>query len=176
MEPGKGVTLARLPEEAMALCNEFYKDRSPLPSAASLAIRYVATLLEVQIVLSGMSSLEQMDDNLRQMTPFKPLNEAERKAISQAQKALDAAKMIPCTACHYCTEGCPMQIPIPEIFTVYNRKEGSPHFRTVREYTIVTTDRGKASDCVQCGQCEGACPQHLEIISLLGKCRELMEE
>ena len=117
-----------------------------------------------------------MDDNLRQMTPFKPLNEAERKAVAQAQKALDAAKMIPCTACHYCTEGCPMQIPIPEIFTVYNRKEGSPHFRTVREYTIVTTGRGKASDCVQCGQCEGACPQHLEIISLLGKCRELMEE
>jgi len=69
-----------------------------------------------------------------------------------------------------------MNIPIPEIFTVYNRKEGSPHFRTVREYTIVTQDRGKAADCIGCGQCESVCPQHLPIISLLEKCKEEMKD
>ncbi|MBQ3954362.1 MAG: 4Fe-4S dicluster domain-containing protein, partial [Clostridia bacterium] len=74
---------------------------------------------------------------------------------------------------HYCTKGCPMGIPIPEIFNVYNRKEGSPHFRTVREYNIVTQDKGKASDCIECGQCEEACPQHLPIIELLKQFREL---
>ena len=172
MEPVKGGILADpIPE-----VKEILKQVNPDASFASWALRFATGLDNILAVLSGMSSLAQMDDNLRQMTPFKPLDEAEREAIARAQKALDAAKMIPCTACHYCTEGCPMQIPIPEIFTVYNRKEGSPHFRTVREYTIVTTDRGKASDCVQCGQCEGACPQHLEIISLLEKCREAMEE
>jgi predicted aldo/keto reductase-like oxidoreductase len=107
------------------------------------------------------------------MQPFRPLDEKEMQIIAQAQKALDEAKDIPCTACHYCTEGCPMNIPIPEIFTVYNRREGSPHFRTVREYTIVTQDRGKLADCVKCGQCESVCPQHLPIISLLEKCREM---
>ncbi len=66
-----------------------------------------------------------------------------------------------------------MGIPIPDIFTVFNRQGGSPHFRTVREYTIVTTGKGKASECLKCGQCENACPQHLPIISLLEKCLEM---
>ena len=69
-----------------------------------------------------------------------------------------------------------MGIPIPAIFTVANRRKGSPHFRTVREYNIVTQDKGKATACVQCGQCEGACPQHLKIIDLLQECAALMEE
>ena len=101
------------------------------------------------------------------------MNEAEREVIRKAQAALDEDKKIACTACHYCTGGCPMNIAIPEIFTVHNRKKGSVEFRTKREYTIVTTGKGKASDCVACGQCEGACPQHLPIINLLKKCAEI---
>ena len=120
-----------------------------------------------------MSSLDQMDDNLRTMKPFHPLTEKELDTIHAVQEALNADQAIPCTGCHYCTEGCPMQIPIPEIFTVANRRKGSPHFRTVREYTIVTEGKGKASQCIQCGQCEGACPQHLPIISLLQKSLEM---
>ena len=144
-------------------------------SYASWAVRFAASLEGLIAVLSGMSSLEQMEDNLSYMKDFKPLDAGEREVIRQAQKALDADQSIPCTGCRYCTEGCPMGIPIPDIFTVANRRKGSPHFRTVREYTIVTQDKGKASDCVQCGQCEGACPQHLPIISLLEGCRELEE-
>ena len=95
--------------------------------------------------------------------------------IRRAQQALDADQSIPCTGCRYCTEGCPMSIPIPDIFTVSNRCKGSPRFRTVREYNIVTQGKGRASDCVQCGQCEAACPQQLPIIKLLEDCRKLEE-
>ena len=172
MEPVKGGILA----DPIPKVREILDSAGSGASYASWALRFAAGLDNILAVLSGMSSLAQMDDNLSHMRPFVPLDEKEMQLIAKAQKALDAAKDIPCTACHYCTKGCPAQIPIPEIFTVYNRREGSPHFRTVREYTIVTTDRGNAADCVQCGQCEMVCPQHLPIISLLKKCREEMEK
>jgi predicted aldo/keto reductase-like oxidoreductase len=142
-------------------------------SYASYAVRFVASLDNVFMVLSGMSSLEQMDDNMSYMENFKPLSPEEEEMILQARKALFDSKEIPCTSCHYCTKGCPMNIPIPEIFNVENRKKGSPEFRVRREYLIVTRDKGKASDCIQCGQCENACPQHLPIISLLEQMRVL---
>ena len=123
-----------------------------------------------------MSSVAQMEDNLKTFRNFRPLDDREMELIRQAQKALDADKSIPCTACHYCTKGCPMEIPIPEIFNVINRRKGSPEFRTVREYGIVTAGRGKASDCVSCGQCERVCPQGLKIISLLRECKAALEK
>ena len=169
MEPVKGGILADPIPEVRQILQEADKEAS----CASWALRFAAGLDGILAVLSGMSNVEQMEDNLRQMTPFRPLSDEEMKVIGRAQKALDAAKAIPCTGCHYCTKGCPMGIPIPEIFTVFNRMDRSPHFRTVREYTIVTTDKGKAADCIQCGQCEGVCPQHLPVISLLEKCREM---
>ncbi len=168
MEPVKGGILADpIPE-----VKEILKKVNPDASFASWALRFATDLDNILAVLSGMSSLEQMDDNLRQMIPFKPLNEAERKAISQAQKALDAAKMIPCTACHYCTEGCPMNICIPEYFSIYNedsredmRKKGwTVNFTN---YELLAREHGKASECIECGQCEGVCPQHLPIIENL---------
>ena len=169
MEPVKGGILA----DPIPQIREILHSANPEASCASWALRFAAGLDNLLAVLSGMSNVAQMEDTLCQMSPFRPLDASETEVIAQAQKALDAAQAIPCTACHYCTKGCPMNIPIPEIFTVYNRREGSPHFRTVREYTIVTTDKGKAVDCVQCGQCESVCPQHLPIISLLEKCREM---
>ena len=172
MEPVKGGILANPIPSVRAIL----EGANSSASCASWALRFAAGLDNILAVLSGMSDVAQMKDNLRQMQPFRPLDEQEMQVIARAQKALDEAKDIPCTACHYCTEGCPMNIPIPEIFTVYNRKEGSPHFRTVREYTIVTQDRGKAADCIGCGQCESVCPQHLPIISLLEKCKEEMKD
>ena len=166
MEPVKGGILADpIPE-----VKEILKKANPDASFASWAIRFMASQENILTVLSGMSSLAQMEDNLSYMRDFKPLDEAEMAVIREAQKALDADKSIPCTACHYCTKGCPMNIPIPEIFNVVNRSKGSPAFRVTREYNIVTLGKGRASDCVQCGQCEGACPQHLPIIDLLRKC------
>ena len=172
MEPVKGGILADPIPEVKAILDR--ADSSA--SYASWALRYAAGLDNIMMVLSGMSSLAQMDDNLSFMKDFRPLSEEETNVIQEAQQALNADRSIPCTGCRYCTEGCPMEIPIPDIFTVANRRKGSPHFRTVREYTIVTTGKGKAGECIQCGQCENACPQQLPIISLLEKCKELMEE
>ena len=172
MESIKGGILADpIPE-----VKELFRAANPDLSCAGWAVRFVASQEGVITALSGMSNLAQMEDNLSYMRDFKPLDEGEMAVIRKAQAALNSNKSIPCTACHYCTEGCPMDIPIPEIFAVYNRREGSPHFRTVREYNIVTQDKGKATDCIQCGQCEGACPQHLEIIDLLQACVPVMTD
>ncbi len=168
MEPVKGGILADPIPEVKAVFEAEGSGRSP----ASWAVRYAASLDNILAVLSGMSDISQMEDNLDAMKAV-PLTQEEQGVIRRAQEALDADKSIGCTACHYCTEGCPMDIPIPEIFAVVNRKKGSPEFRTLREYSIVTQDKGKASDCVACGQCEGICPQHLPIIDLLKSCREL---
>ena len=167
MEPVKGGILA----DPIDTVKEIFDKENNGLSYASWALRYVASKDNLLAVLSGMSSLEHMEDNLSFMKDFKPLDEHEMDVIRQAQAAIEADKSIPCTACHYCTKGCPMGIPIPEIFNVQNRKKGSPEFRTKREYAIVTNDKGKASDCIQCGQCEAACPQHLPIIELLQDCQ-----
>ncbi|MBR4461281.1 MAG: aldo/keto reductase [Erysipelotrichaceae bacterium] len=169
MEPVKGGILADPIDSVKAIFDSENKDAS----YASWGIRFVASQEGILIVLSGMSNLDQMKDNLSFMKDFVPLNEHEQELIMKAQEALNADQMIPCTGCRYCTKGCPMSIPIPDIFTVENRKKGSPEFRTKREYTIVTQGKGKASDCLECGQCEGACPQHLPIIDLLKQCRAL---
>ncbi len=172
MEPIKGGALANpIPQ-----VQEIFKKANPDLSCASWAIRYVASLEGIITVLSGMSNLAQMEDNLSYMKDFHPLTEAEQQVIVAARAALDAVDTIKCTACHYCTEGCPMGIPIPEIFAVrnddmlFNRGEGAK-----RSYAWVTNDKGKASDCIQCGQCEGACPQHLPIITYLQDCAAKLE-
>ena len=169
MEPVKGGILA----DPIDTVKEIFDKENNGMSYASWALRYVASKENLLAVLSGMSSLEQIKDNLSFMTDFKPLTEHEEEVINEAIRAIERDKSIACTACHYCTKGCPMNIPIPEIFGVQNRKKGSPEFRTRREYSIVTEGKGKASDCIQCGQCEAACPQHLPIIELLQECQSL---
>ena len=167
MEPVKGGILA---DPYPSIKEIFDRENNGL-SYASWALRFVASKKGILTVLSGMSNLEQMKDNLSFMEDFKPLDDHEKQVIALAQKAFADHKDIECTACHYCTKGCPMNIPIPEIFNVENRKHGQPEFRSKREYSIVTQNKGKASDCIACGQCEAACPQHLPIISLLEQCR-----
>ena len=171
MEPVKGGILA----DPIPAVKAVFDAEGSGRSYASWALRYAAGIEGVLAVLSGMSSKSQMEDNLASIRDI-PLNGKEQELILKAQEALNADKSIPCTACHYCTEGCPMGIPIPEIFNVVNRRMGSPEFRTLREYTIVTQDRGKARDCVACGQCESICPQHLPVIRLLEECKAMLEK
>ncbi|MBR5731446.1 MAG: aldo/keto reductase, partial [Firmicutes bacterium] len=170
MEPVKGGALADPPQKV----KDLFKAYAPDASCASWAVRYAASLDGIITVLSGMSTPEQVEDNISYMKDFRPLNEEEQKIIEQAREIIEKEVTIPCTACHYCTDGCPMQIPIPEIFRISNDNILSRRAPGARKaYAKATEGRGKASDCVSCGQCEGACPQQLPIISLLEECREM---
>ena len=172
MEPIKGGTLANPPKAVRDLLTSARPDLS----VASWAIRFVASLDGIITVLSGMSTEEQMADNLSYMADFKPLSEDEKKVIKQAQDILDGIDSIPCTSCHYCTDGCPMQIPIPEIFSARNKqliweqKEAGQD-----DYDKAVSNKGMASACIQCGQCEGVCPQHIDIINRLQDCPAAFE-
>ncbi len=155
MEPVKGGTLANLPVLAREVLDGLHGG-----SPASYAIRFAAGFEGMFKVLSGMSSLEQVEDNVGFMKDFQPLNQQELAAVDQARAILQREDLIPCTACHYCTDGCPQQIAIPDLFAQLNAKRQG---RT----DVPAPSGGKASDCVQCGQCEQACPQHLKIRELL---------
>ena len=168
MEPVKGGTLANLPEAAAKL----FTGRDPSASLPSWAIRFAASLPNVMVVLSGMSTLAQMNDNTAFMSDFRPLTQEERELCFKAAEIINAQIAIPCTACHYCTEGCPQHICIPEYFSIYNedmRENLEEKGWTINfsNYQILASKFGKASDCVECGQCEGVCPQHLPIIDRL---------
>ncbi len=168
MEPVKGGTLANLPEEA----RELFSSLDPSMSVPSWAIRFAASLPGVMLVLSGMSTIGQMKDNLSFMADFRPLTEEERKVCFKVADIINSQITIPCTACHYCTEGCPMNIAIPEYFSLYNedmRENLEEKGWTINftNYTLLSKKRGRAGDCIACGQCESVCPQHLKIVDLL---------
>lgn len=167
MEPVKGGALAEPPKDVQKIL----KEADPGASYASWAIRYAASLDGIITVLSGMSDLEQMKDNLSYMKEFQPFNAREQEAIRKAQEAISGSQSIPCTACHYCTAGCPKQIPIPEIFGARNKQLVWGQLEEGRkEYEKVTAGVGNAADCIACGQCESTCPQQLKAIEYLRDC------
>lgn len=175
MEPIKGGTLAELPEAAEAKLRAVHPDWTP----ASWAIRYAAGLDQVMLVLSGMSDFDQLEENLATMDDFVPLNEAEHTLIREIADDIHTAIAIPCTSCRYCTDGCPKQIDIPTCFALYNAEKQALNkgFSTQNTYYNNHILRsGKASDCIGCGQCEKACPQHIGIIAALKLVAEAFED
>ena len=162
MEPVKGGGLVKLPAEAQAILDELHGG-----SNASYAIRFAASFEGVHMVLSGMGDMAMMEDNLSYMKAFQPLNEAELAAIDKVRAVLDAQLAVPCTDCRYCVEHCPKNIPIPSMFDCLNSKRQFNNPSSKGYYNMLITTNGKASDCIKCGKCEAACPQHLEIRELL---------
>ncbi|MBO4591988.1 MAG: aldo/keto reductase [Eubacterium sp.] len=172
MEPIRGGMLASLAPEQEAK----FKAIRPDKSIASWALRYVGSLPGVMTILSGMSTEEQMDDNISTFTSFEPLSQEEMSAINEVTEDILSIPQIGCTACKYCTPGCPMQISIPDVFRTVNTLRRYPDdWRAKNFYSGLITRSGKAADCISCGQCEGVCPQHLPIIELLKEASGILD-
>ena len=168
MEPVKGGRLSKLPEEAEKLLRAAHPDWSP----ASWALRFAASLPEVDMVLSGMSDMAQLEENTATMDAASPLTEEEKGLLAQVAEILSALPAVACTACRYCVDGCPRNIPIPDYFALYNGdqlalRQGKPVRKA--EYQRLAETGGKASACVKCRQCENACPQHLKVVDALSQ-------
>ena len=163
MEPVKGGNLVNLPQDARAVLDALHGG-----SPASYALRFAASFPGIKMVLSGMSNLAQMQENISFMADFKPLNEEEMAAVTKVRAIFRGKNLIPCTACRYCTDGCPRHIAIPDLFALMNAKQIYHDWNANYYYSAVHTAPGRrASDCVKCGKCEKACPQHLPIRRLL---------
>lgn len=172
MEPVKGGSLVKLPEDAQKIFDDLNEEEGTQMSNASYAIRYAAGFDGMKVVLSGMSDLQQMKDNLSYMKEFQPLNAKEKEAVAKVVEVFHGLDMIPCTACHYCVDEnhCPKHIRIPDVFACLNSKKAFNDWNMDIYYSSVLSANGsgKASECIGCGGCERVCPQHLEIRKLLG--------
>lgn len=163
MEPVKGGSPVNLPDAAQKIFDDLQGG-----SNASYAIRFAASFEGIMMVLSGMGNMEMMSDNIGYMKDFVPLSEKEMDAVNQVREIFRVQDLIPCTACRYCTEKCPMGIAISDLFACLNAKKQFQNWNTDYYYNnIHTKNGGKASDCIKCGMCESICPQHLEIRRLL---------
>ena len=172
MEPAKGGKLANLDDE----CAEILKAIRPDKSIASWAFRYVGSLPGIATILSGMSTPEQMEDNINTFKDFEPLSEEELAAIDKVKEIMNRVELAGCTSCKYCVEGCPMGISIPDVISAVNTKRKFPGDMRPQFFYNGLVDRySHASDCIACGQCEGVCPQHLPIIDLMKEAVEKFE-
>lgn len=171
MEPVKGGTLAELPDEALQLLRQAEPDES----GAAWAIRFAQSLDAVSIVLSGMNTLEQLRDNLRDMPA---LTAGESALLEQVAGLVANSIAIACTGCRYCVKGCPKNIPIPDYFRIYNGYSRFPAegWKMRPVYAAAALEKGKASQCIHCHACERNCPQQLPITIWLEKVAEALEE
>ncbi|MDD3367850.1 MAG: aldo/keto reductase [Lachnospiraceae bacterium] len=168
MEPVKGGMLANPPESVQ----EVFKKADPIASCASWAVRFAANLEGLITVLSGMSSVEQMEDNLSYMKDFNGLSEMEKKTLEEAQTALKKIPLIPCTTCNYCSKVCPNNIGISGTFTAMNYLtlyKDMPAAKHQEQWLVSGHGKKNAAECIKCGKCEQACPQHIKIRDELEK-------
>lgn len=158
MEPIRGGKLVKLPDAAQKL----FTDVNPDMSNASWAIRFAASLPNVYMVLSGMTTIEQMKDNLSYMNDFKPLTQDEHNICLKVAEIINRYMIVPCTGCSYCTAKCPQGIAIPSYFALYN-KDKQDNSKSIEEYSKIKDGSTPLSECLDCGGCESICPQHLHI-------------
>jgi len=173
MEPVKGGTLASMPDKAL----DILKAENPKASAASWALRFCGSLENVMVILSGMSDEPQMADNIKTMADFKPLSEKEQSVLASAKEALVSFNTVPCTGCRYCVEGCPQNILIPDLISCLNTVKVYGKDGTTNDlYKKYAGEGSPASACIQCGQCESVCPQHLNVPEYMEEAAKKFEE
>lgn len=170
MEPVKGGNLAVLPDDAAAILRTLSLDES----IASWAIRFASSLEQVEITLSGMNTMEQMEDNMR---PFAPLSSQELASLAKAAEVIRSKTAVPCTGCGYCTSHCPIGMPIPQYFALYNDYARNPgeDWKMQYAYDALVKKHAKTSACIKCCECEKNCPQGLNITSYLQDVRKVFE-
>lgn len=171
MEPVRGGSLANPPEPVANILREAKPDES----FVSWALRFAFGLDDAMTVLSGMSTLEQMEQNIQTWKTYEPLTDEDHVVLERAQKALAAIVDNPCTHCHYCMKGCPKDINISGAMDSLNREAMYGNGKGKSEYGFAMLRCGKASDCIECYQCEDACPQHIAIVEKLKRAVELFE-
>lgn len=175
MEPVRGGALANVPEEA----KEVFAKYDNGMSIASYAIRFCAELKNVMVILSGMSNLEQVKDNVSYMKEPKPLNNEEHMVIQKVVGILNQKELISCTKCNYCLDGCPQNIAISKYFELHNQVQltnGTANDELKEEYEKTKVSFGAPKDCIKCKLCESVCPQHLTITDYLGKINWMFEK
>jgi len=173
MEPVKGGLLANPPQQVL----DVLKDADPKASAASWAVRFAASLEGVITVLSGMSNIEQMEDNLSYMKDFKKLDEKEQAVMEKARETLASIPIVPCTSCNYCAKVCPMDIGISGTFTSLNiltLYDNAARAKQEEGFSVIGPGKKRADACIRCGACEEVCPQHIEIREKLAEYAEKM--
>ncbi|MBQ8605038.1 MAG: aldo/keto reductase [Oscillospiraceae bacterium] len=170
MEPVKGGRLAQVPQEAADILKEIDAEASP----AALAVRFAQSLNNVEIVLSGMNTVQQVDENL---ADIQPMTENDMALLQKAARIIKGATAVDCTACGYCLKHCPKNIAIPEYFKLYNEFMRNPadDWKITPVYDALTLKYGKASDCINCRRCENNCPQKLPITQHLVRVKENLE-
>lgn len=172
MEPLRGGSLAKIPESAETIL----KGINPDMSIASWGIRYAASLDNILVVLSGMSDMAQLEDNMSYMQDFKPLNAEEKAAVDKTVKIINDTILVPCTGCRYCVDGCPMKINIPRYFEIYNDQNRYGKDKYTWHYNETKKNGGSPADCIGCRACEGHCPQKISIVDELQNVAKTFED
>ena len=173
MEPLKGGVIVNLPDEIKNYFEEFNPDKS----IASFAIRFCASLDNVKMVLSGMSKMSDLDDNIDTYENFEPLTDNESEFLENMALKLREKVAVPCSECGYCIDACPEMIPIPEYFNIYNTSKNQPQSNIYRlYYDKLGDEKVPASECTYCGTCIEHCTQKIDIPEELEKLCEHFEE
>ena len=170
MEPVKGGTLAKIPEQAESILRAVHPDWTP----ADWALRFVQSLPEVEICLSGMNDIAQVEANTK---PFEPLTQDEIAALMRARDVIENNTAVACTGCQYCVPHCPKKIQIPQCFKMFNEISRYPQedWKIIPSYKQLTSTTGKASDCIGCGSCKKHCPQNLDIPEYMKEVAQKLE-